>query len=118
MTNRRTINYLYLANSAAWLLTAVLWYAFWYFNPYSSRLEMPGPTVALFGISLLAQFFCYTKRPGALIGLATASFFPFGLYLLGTLGIFAWIGITNIVSLVLAIVTRLVSERKSVLNGN
>jgi len=114
----RSANYLYLINSMLWLLTAVLWYVLWYFNPYTDRFEMPAPTVALFGIALFAQYCCFKKMPKALIFLSAVSAFPFGLYLLGTPGIFAWIGVTNILSLIVAIITRSTSDTELVPNGN
>lgn len=118
MTENKFTVSLYLLNAVAWLATACLWYSLWYFNPYTSRIEIPGPTVVLFGVSLFALYFCYKRQPRILMALSTISVFPFGIYLLATPGIFAVIGLTNILSLGVACAIWATSDGEAVQNGN
>jgi hypothetical protein len=83
-----------------WVFVVVLWTILWFFNPYTSREEaitIPGLVmilVAIFGI------FGSVKRSGIAQLLASlVSILPIGLYLLGTPGVFALIGVLNIAAI-------------------
>jgi hypothetical protein len=109
MAERVIINILYVVNAAIWTTTAGLWYLLWFFNPYTSRIEISAPSMLVFGIALLSIYACYKRKPKILVGSAVASIVPIGLYLLGTPGLGALIGVLNLTSLVFGLLV-LVSD--------
>jgi hypothetical protein len=87
--------------AGAWALTIVLWLVLWFFNPYTSA----GGTITIPGMVmiLVAIFGVFASLKGSWLGqllASLASIFPIGLYLLGSPGIFAFIGILNMLSIV------------------
>ena len=95
-------NKLDIVSAMSWLVTLGLWIILWFFNPYSQAetLSIPGMIMLLLAIAGIVS--SYLMKPMLLLALALLSFIPIGIYLLGTPGIFLFIGILNIVSIVLA----------------
>lgn len=65
-------------------------------SPYGRNGATAGTTAVFFGLAALALVALWasaTRRPGWLVVIFVLSFLPVGLYLLGTPGLFRWIGI-------------------------
>lgn len=56
----------------------------------------------MIGLSLIAGYASLRERPYLLLLVALFSFFPVGYYLLGTPGLFRWIGVLNLFLFVMA----------------
>lgn len=90
-----------IAGVSIWALTLVLWVVLWFFNPYAST----GETITIPGLAmiLVAVFGAFASIRGSGIGQLLASLsstLPIGLYVLGTPGIFAFIGVLNIAAII------------------
>ncbi len=80
----------------------VLWLVFAFFNPYGKQGQTPQTwvTVAvMIALAIAGLAFALTRRAAGVLIVAGASLLPVGLYLLGTPGLFRWIGILCCVSL-------------------
>jgi len=95
------------------LPTILLWVVFVFFNP-NGTLGMGADTmvvvflmVTLASTGLAASLL---RRPWLLLLAAVASFVPVGLYTLGTVGVFRWIGALNLMTLAAGIM--LVVDRR------
>ena len=82
---------------------AALWFGFLQSAPSTAR----GATTATFlvvflmlGLALLGMVAAWKARPYLMIAVFVLSFFPMGLYLLGTPGIYRWIGVSDFLFLV------------------
>jgi hypothetical protein len=80
-------------------LTLLLYGGFVFFNPYSNQgleADVYGVAILMSLLALLAGWAAVKFKPDWLLIAFMASFFPVGLYLLGTPGVFRWIGIGNL----------------------
>jgi len=93
---------LYVISAMSWISTFGLWVVLWFFNPYSQTDSITIPGMLMLFFATAGVIGSYLMKPILLLSLALLSFFPIGFYLLGTPGIFLFIGILNIVSIVLA----------------
>lgn len=104
MTTDRRIKLWRIAGAAIWVSTLALWVVLWFFNPYSSTGEaitIPGMIMIL---AALVGVFASMKGSGVgQLLAALVSIFPIGLYVLGTPGIFALIGVLNILAIIPAV---------------
>ncbi|MEW6770592.1 MAG: hypothetical protein AB1330_04280 [Bacillota bacterium] len=86
----------------------------WFFNPYG-KFAVPTETYFIFSLmvvlSLLAVYACVKMVPLVMYGVFCGSFFPVGFYLLGTPGIFRWIGVFNLFYLASAVLMSAGKER-------
>jgi hypothetical protein len=83
-------------------LTLLLYGGFVFFNPYSDQRLAPdvyGVAIFMSLLALLAGWAALKSKPGWLLVAFLLSFFPVGLYLLGTPGLFRWIGVGNLLYL-------------------
>lgn len=91
-----------LAAGVVIALSAVLVLA----NPYASD-TLSSATGLIMGLlcalALVAAWGAIARRPLLLLLAFAASFFPLGLYLLGTPGIFRWIGVAHLVYLIVGL---------------
>ena len=84
-----------------WLSTLALWIVLWFFNPYTTSGEtMTVPGLVMILVAIFGVFASLRKSGIGQSIAALSSFIPIGLYLLGTPGIFAFIGVLNIMALV------------------
>lgn len=89
------------------ILTIVLYGVMVFFNPYNGHertIENYRVVIMMCMLALLAIWGSLKFKPLLLLIAFFCSFFPVGLYLLGTHGIFALIGICNLLFLVTGIV--------------
>lgn len=77
----------------------VLYLILVFFNPYVPRVALTLPIAVSIGLSLAGLMVTLKTKPYLMVLVAVALFIPIGFYLLGTPGIFRWIGIFNIVFL-------------------
>lgn len=92
-----------------------LWIVFLWWNPYARSYE-PTPRRVAFLMMLVwaaGAVFLYRERFGRAYAVFVVTFFPVGLYLLGTPGIFLWIGVLTIVFLAATLALHWVSRRRS-----
>ena len=83
-------------------LSLFLYSWFVFFNPYSDQglnSEVYSVAILMSLLALLAGWAAFKFKPGWLLAAFLLSFFPVGLYLLGTPGIFRWIGVANLLYL-------------------
>ena len=83
-------------------VSLVLYGCFVFFNPYSDQGLNPQVYIVVILMSLLALLAGWAAikfKPGWLLAAFLLSFFPVGLYLLGTPGVFRWIGLGNLLYL-------------------
>jgi hypothetical protein len=83
--------------------TVLLLYILLFANPYDQQGLTNGTYVVggiMVALALLAAWGTLTLKPWALVLAFVASFFPVGFYLLGTPGIFALVGVANVLYLV------------------
>jgi hypothetical protein len=88
------------------ILSIVLYGWFVFFNPYSNQgltTEVYGMVSLMSLLALLAGWAAFKFKPGWLFAAFLLSFFPVGLYLLGTPGVFRWIGVANLLYLLAAL---------------
>ena len=102
MSTSPSNNKLYLLSAMLWFLTVGLWIVLWFFNPYSQTETVTIPGLVMLFVATTGVVSSFLKKPILLLTLALLSFFPIGLYLLGTPGIFLNIGLLNVVSVVVA----------------
>ncbi len=83
--------------------TIVLYCVFLFANPYNQK-GITGSTYIvgeiMVALALLAAWSAWTLKPWALVLAFAASFFPVGFYLLGSPGIFTFVGVANVLYLV------------------
>jgi hypothetical protein len=92
--------------------TTLLWCIFLFFNPYSREGSTGGTYVIgalMILLALAAAWGSLTARSWVLVVAFVGSFMPIGLYMLGTPGVFAFIGVANVLYLIAAIV--LITDR-------
>jgi hypothetical protein len=90
-----------IAGASMWASTLVLWVVLWFFNPYAGA----GETITVPGmVMILVAFFgVIASLRGSGLGqllASLASTLPIGLYVLGSPGIFAFIGVLNIAAII------------------
>ena len=76
-----------------------------FFNPYGTQpRSVPTQLIlsVMFFLALAAAWGAWRSRPAILLIAFVGSFVPVGLYLLGTPGIFRWVGVANLMYLVSA----------------
>jgi hypothetical protein len=95
---------LYTISAILWASTFGLWIILWFFNPYSQTDTITIPGVIILLLASTGVISSYLRKPILLLSLALISFFPIGFYLMGTPGIFALIGILNLLAIILAAV--------------
>ncbi|MEW6573658.1 MAG: hypothetical protein AB1374_08510 [Bacillota bacterium] len=92
----------------------VLILVLYFFNPYG-KFAVPTESYFIFSLmvilSLLAVYACVKVVPLVMYGVFFGSFFPVGFYLLGTPGIFKWIGVFNLFYLASAMLMSAGKER-------
>ena len=92
----------------------VLILVLWFFNPYG-KFAVPTESYFILSLmvilSLLGFYACLKVVPWVMYGAFCGSFFPVGLYLLGTPGIFKWIGIFDLFYLASAVLMSAGKER-------
>ncbi len=93
----------YYLSAVFWLVTVGFWLVLWFFNPYSDSGEITSPGILMFSIAMLAILASIFRQAIVLFIFSLISFFPFGLYFLGSPGIFSVIGVLNILCIALAI---------------
>src|SRR5512145_2378552 len=80
-----------------------LWSVFSFFNPYNGQ-QITGATYLIAGLMInlagLGVVAVLSDKPYLMMLVFVFSFVPVGLYLLGTPGIFRWIGVFNLLFLV------------------
>ena len=84
----------------------LLWIVFTFFNPNGTLgLGLDTMLVVFFMVTLASTALAASlfNRPWLLLLAAVASFVPVGLYTLGTIGVFRWIGALNLMTLSAAI---------------
>lgn len=87
--------------------TTFLWCTLLFFNPYNGEGITGGTYVVgalMIALALLAAWGAWTLRSWVLVVAFVGSFIPIGLYMLGTPGVFAFIGGANVLYLIAAIV--------------
>ena len=91
---------LMLLGRAAGLLASILTSGFWLLFLFSAPARESGASTATFfvvllmvAIGTLGVLAAWRGRPFLMLAVFVFSFFPMGLYLLGTPGIYRWIGI-------------------------
>lgn len=88
-----------LAGLLGAVITVGLYAVLLFFNPYSSQeivndaFGIGAVMTALAGLAIWASL---RLKPIPLLFIFLGSFFPAGLYMLGTSGIFRWIGVSNL----------------------
>lgn len=89
------------------IITLLLWGSFFLTNPYEAQGERSGGSLAIGGLmmlfSILAGWAAWKGKVMWLVIAFVGSIFPVGLYLLGTPGIWRWIGLMNLLYVVSAI---------------
>jgi len=91
------------------LVSCSLWLVLFFINPYvisgTESIENPitAPGVLMAAFSLVAVWASIKGRLFLLFAVSAISLLPMGIYLLGSPGIFKWIGVMNIVCLLSAI---------------
>lgn len=99
---------------AAAVGTVLLYGQLIFFNPYSDQGLSPntyGLAILMSLVALLAAWASLKLKAPLLVAAFLISFFPVGLYLLGTPGLFRWIGVCNLLYLVTGL-TIAVYQRK------
>lgn len=92
--------------------TTFLWCTLLFFNPYNGEGITTGTYVVgalIIILALVAAWGSLTAKSWVLVVAFVASFMPIGLYMLGTPGVFALIGVANVLYLIAAIV--LITDR-------
>jgi hypothetical protein len=92
-----------LIGLAGAVLTLVLYGVLLFANPYSGQGIGEDTYVVATAMGLLAPLVIWaalTLKPLVILGAFVVSFFPVGLYTLGTPGLFRWIGVANLLYLV------------------
>jgi hypothetical protein len=80
-----------------------------YFNPYvktEPKVDLSPTVLLMVAAAFLGIVASVMARPLWMLIVFCVSFFPMGFYLLGTPGIFKWIGVCNIGFLVSAVLMR------------
>ena len=99
------------------LLTAGLWLVFLFSAPAT---ESGASTATFFvvllmeGIATLGVLAAWRCRPYLMLAMFVFSFFPMGLYLLGTPGIYRWIGVFDFLFLVSGVLMIMGARREGV----
>jgi magnesium-transporting ATPase (P-type) len=73
----------------------ILWIISLWYNPYSPA-PLTLPLLGMMALALLGLLAASLARPLVMVFIFVFSFVPVGLYMLGTPGIFKWIGIFNL----------------------
>jgi hypothetical protein len=98
------------------LLTSSLWLVFLFSAPAT---ESGAATATFFvvllmvGIATLGVLGAWRGRPYLMLAMFVFSFFPMGLYLLGTPGIYRWIGVFDFLYLVSGVLMIVGARRES-----
>jgi len=105
-SKRASKSWLPYIGSFFWILSFSLWIGLWFINPYttdkaSNIITIPGVLMAVF--CLFGVLVSFMRKPILMALVSILSFFPVGLYLLLTPGIFKFIGLLNIVCFVLSL---------------
>ncbi len=79
---------------------AILLMVFIFFNPYTPGMVVTLPIILMLLLALAGMAVSLAARPFWMLVIAALSFIPTGLYLLGTPGVFRWIGVFNLVFLI------------------
>lgn len=96
--------------------TLVLWAVFLFANPYDSEgIKSDNYAVAAVMVALAAAAFVAAWRiiPILMFIVFAISLFPVGLYLLGTPGIFRWVGVCNFLFLPSGLLMRAARKQNS-----
>lgn len=120
MMSELLVTRLYHYSTYTWALTLFLWLVLWLFNPYALENPVSGPGIVMLVAALLGITYSWLKKPIALLAVALVSFFPIGIYLLGTPGLFLTIGLLNAIAILLAVglIAVRFSERKKSARDN
>ena len=81
----------------------VLWVVFLFFNPYDGGFRVGLVAEGMLLCAVVALMACLHGSRGWMVALFVVSFVPVGLYLLGTPGVFLWIGVANLLYLASAV---------------
>lgn len=88
------------------LLTSIgvlgLYLVFVFFNPYRPG-SLTLPIVAMMVLALVGALAAWWAKPYLMLAIFLVTFVPVGLYMLGTPGLFKWIGILQLVFLLASI---------------
>lgn len=79
-----------------------LWLVFAFFNPYGKQGQTPQTwvtVVVMLALAIAGLAFALTRHAAGVLIVAGASLLPVGLYMLGTPGLFRWIGILDVLLL-------------------
>ncbi|MEJ2557013.1 MAG: hypothetical protein P8186_12430 [Anaerolineae bacterium] len=79
--------------------TIGFWVIFIFLNPYSTQAttrESLAIISLMVGLALLGIVAAWKTKPYLMLAVFAVSFIPVGFYVLGTPGIFRWIGIFNV----------------------
>jgi len=82
-----------------------------FFNPYSPG-DLTAPIIAMMLVTIIGGIVAVFAQPYLMLACFGVSFIPIGFYMLGTPGIFRWIGIFNLLYLV-ASGLMIVAKRKT-----
>lgn len=94
-------------------LTAfVLYIVLAFFNPYGQGV-ITLPVLLMILLSAAAGVSAWKAKPYILLVIALTLFLPIGFYMLGSPGIFKWIGVSNIILILTALFLSLKSLTKS-----
>ena len=93
----------YHLSLALWLITLALWVMLLFFNPYVAVTELTRSNLAMLLVALGGIVASLYKSPIGLVAMAMFSLLPIGIYLLGSPGLFFFIGVCNVCALVVAL---------------
>ena len=88
-----------IAGYLACLGSAILLVVLKFFNPYTPEIVRSVPVTLMLMLALAGMAASLAAKPYWMLALAIISFIPIGLYLLGTPGIFRWVGVLNLLFL-------------------
>lgn len=86
-----------------WLTTLGLWVMLLFFNPYVAVTEFTRSNLAMVVVAVFGIAASLYKSPIGLVAMSMFSLLPIGIYLLGSPGLFALIGVCNICTLAIGL---------------
>jgi len=86
-----------------WLITLALWVTLLFFNPYVAVTEFTRSNLAMLVVAIFGIVASLYKSPIGLVAMAMFALLPIGIYLLGSPGIFFFIGVCNVCALGIAL---------------
>ena len=78
-----------------WVATLGLWIVLLFFNPYVAVTEFTRSNLAMLVVAIGGIVASLYKSPLGLVAMAMFSLLPIGIYLLGSPGLFFFIGVCN-----------------------